>query len=209
MTKETVVLVHGLWMNGLDMSLLHYQIQKSGYAVTYFRYRSLAYTPRENAARLQEKVKKIDTPIIHFVCHSLGGLIVRYLFSDYPGQKPGKVVTLGTPHKPSHTAYRLSRLPFGTVLLGKSIDNGLLGKVPKWDGSHDLGSIAGKLRIGLGMFISKVPLPNDGTVAVEETKVDTMKDHVIINSSHFGLLLSPQCAHLCVEFLTNGVFKSI
>ena len=209
MSVETVVLVHGLWMNGMDMSLLAYRIGKQGYKITHFSYNTRSQNPRENAARLHDRVIKIDTPIIHFVCHSLGGLIVRHLFYEYPGQKPGKVVTLGTPHKPNYAAYRISRLPLGNLLLGKSIEDGLLGNVPAWDGSHDLGSIAGRLRFGLGMIIPGVPLPNDGSVSVEETRAEKMKDHAIVNASHFGLLLSATSASLCLEFLKNGSFRSI
>jgi pimeloyl-ACP methyl ester carboxylesterase len=209
MRNETVVLIHGLWMNGWDMSLLRSRIQDNGYNITQFSYNSLNRTPRENAVLLQQKIQKIDTPIIHFVCHSLGGLIVRYLFSDFPEQKPGRVVTLGTPHKPSYAAYRLSTLPFGNLLLGKNIENGLLGNAPKWGGTHELGSIAGSLRFGLGVLIPNVPLPNDGTVSIDETKMEKMKDHKIVNASHFGLLLSSKAAHLCIEFIKNGTFKSI
>jgi pimeloyl-ACP methyl ester carboxylesterase len=209
MRNESVVLVHGLWMNGWDMSLLSTRIQDHGYNITQFSYNSLSRTPRENAAKLQEKIHNIDTPVIHFVCHSLGGLIVRFLFSDYPEQKPGRVVTLGSPHQSSYAAHRLSRLPFGSLMLGKSIENGLLGNPPKWNGSHELGSIAGDLRFGLGMLISNIPLPNDGTVSIDETKMATMKDHVIVHASHFGLLLSNRAARLCVEFIKNGTFKSI
>ena len=209
MRNETVVLIHGLWMNGWDMSLLSSRIQDQGYNITQFSYNSLGRTPCENAVILQQKIQKIDTPIIHFVCHSLGGLIIRYLFSDFPVQKPGRVVTLGTPHKPSYTAYHLPMLPFGHLLLGKSIENGLLGNAPKWDGSHDLGSIAGCLRFGLGMLISNVPLPNDGNVSIDETKMEKMKDHEIVYASHFGLLLSTKASHLCVEFIKNRTFKSI
>ncbi|MGK0296554.1 MAG: hypothetical protein ACI9XC_000143 [Gammaproteobacteria bacterium] len=211
MKNETVILIHGLWMNGWDMSLLNSRIQDHGYNITQFSYNSLNRTPCENAVILQQKIQNIDTPIIHFVCHSLGGLIIRHLFSDFPEQKPGRVVTLGSPHQSSYAAYRLSKLPFGHLMLGKSIENGLLGNTPKWGGSHELGSIAGRLRFGfgLGILISNIPLPNDGSVSIDETKMEMMKDHVIVYASHFGLLLSTKAAHLCVEFIKNGTFKSI
>ena len=209
MTNETVVLVHGLWMNGMGMSILDYRIRKHGFSITHFRYNSITRTPRENAALLEKKINTINSPIIHFICHSLGGLIIRHLFFDYPIQKPGKIVTLGTPHKPSYSAYKLSRLPLGRYMLGKSTIDGLLGNVPQWSGTHDLGCIAGRLRLGLGVCISRVPVPNDGTVSVEESQTDNMKDHFIVNTSHFGLLLSPKTAQMCVEFLKSGKFSSI
>jgi pimeloyl-ACP methyl ester carboxylesterase len=209
MSVETVVLVHGLWMNGMDMSLLSYRIGRHGYKIAHFRYHSMGHSPRESAARLQQRLRTIETPVVHFICHSLGGLVIRHLFYHYPAQKPGKVVTLGTPHKPSYCAYRISTFPFGHFVLGKSIEDGLLGNVPAWDTSHDLGSIAGRLRLGLGMLVPGVPRPNDGSVSVEETRMEKMKDHAIVNASHFGLLLSASTARLCLQFLKDGVFRSV
>ncbi len=209
MKQETVVLIHGIWMNGLDMSLLAWRIKQGGYKVNFYRYRSVNRNPGYNALLLQELVQGINTPIIHFVCHSLGGLVIRHLFFDYPQQKPGRVVTLGTPHKPSHCAYRLSQHLIGEWMLGKSVENGLLGNAPPWQGTHELGSIAGDLRFGLGVMIPGLPKPNDGSVSVEETRIDHMKDHVTVHASHTGLLFSPAAATHCISFLEHGRFPAI
>ncbi len=204
--NETVLLVHGLWMNGMDMSLIARRIRYQGYQVVHFRYNSLTHSPRENAALLYEQIKQIDSPVIHFICHSLGGLVIRHLFFLYPDQKPGRVVTLGTPHKPSYAAHQIARLPFGKILLGKSTRGGLLGNVPKWNGTHELGSIVGNLRLGLGMIVPGVPRPNDGTVGVEETFCENMKDHIVLKVSHFGMLLSPTVTAFSLRFIENGKF---
>ncbi len=209
MTEETVVLIHGIWMNGIDMSLMAWRLRRHGYKVRHFRYRSVTRNPRHNALMLQELVSEIHTPVIHYICHSLGGLVIRHFFFDFPAQKPGRVVTLGTPHRPSHSACRLSQNFLGEWMLGKSVENGLLGNVPPWKGSHELGSIAGSMRFGFGMIIQGLPAPNDGTVSVEETRVDNMKDHAIVHASHTGLLLSAAAAKLSIEFLENGRFTAI
>ena len=209
MTEETVVLIHGIWMNGMDMSLMAWRFRQHGYKVKHFRYRSVARNPRHNALLLQDLVAEINTPIIHFVCHSLGGLVIRHFFFDFPEQKPGRVVTLGTPHRPSHCAQRLSQNLLGEWMLGKSVESGLLGNVPPWQGLRELGSIAGDMRFGLGVMIPGLPAPNDGTVSIEETRIDNMKDHAIVHTSHTGLLLSVAAARLCIEFLENGEFPAI
>lgn len=209
MTEETIILVHGLWMNGIDMSLLAKRLQGSGYRTIRFRYPSISNTPRRNAAQLDSFVAKLDAPIIHFIGHSLGGIILRHLFFDYPYRKPGRVVTLGSPHRPSYSAYRLSSFTAGKMLLGNSITDGLLGNIPPWSGTHDLGSIAGTLELGMGRIFNGLPSPNDGTVAVEETRLQNMKDHVTIKVSHFGLLLSPKTAGLCHNFIRNGSFSTV
>ncbi len=206
MTREAVVLVHGLWVNGFDMSLLRQRLRQAGYASHQFSYNSVSCPPVENAEKLNNFAKEIDAATIHFVGHSLGGLVVRHLYHKYPQQKPGRVVTLGTPHQQSHTARQLSRLYPGKLLLGKSTENGLTGELPKWDSSHEIGSIAGSLQFGMGLVLTGLATPNDGTVAVKETLLEGMTDHLTLDVSHFGLLLSRRVSEAVIKFLREGRF---
>lgn len=207
MQKETIVLVHGLYMNGMDMSLLRKRLEHAGFNTLRFSYHSLKNTPLENALALQSFTEKIQCPALHFVCHSLGGLVIRHLFHNYPEQRPGRVVTLGTPHTSSSAAIRLYGLSPSRWVLGKSIKAGLLGDVPPWRNTHELGVIAGTLRLGLGMFVPGIPRPNDGTVAVSETMLDGMTDHFTLPVSHFGMLLSGAVARQTIHFLRHGHFQ--
>lgn len=202
--RETVILIHGLWMPGLDMSLLKRRLEPQGYRCHILRYASLRRTPRENARRLLEQCDRIDAPVLHFVGHSLGGLVIRHMF-DLEPQRPGRVVTLGTPHRPSHTAqimYRAALLP----LLGLSIEQGLIGGAPAWSSSHPLGSIAGTLGLGLGRLIPGLAKPNDGTVAVAETECPGMVDHIKLPLTHTSLLFSRVAAEQTARFLREGHF---
>ncbi|MFQ5660256.1 MAG: esterase/lipase family protein [Gammaproteobacteria bacterium] len=206
MNEEVAVLVHGLWVNGLDMGLLRKRLQTAGYRTLRFSYPSVRNTPLENAMDLNVFANRIHAETIHFVGHSLGGIVIRHLFHEYPQQRPGRVVTLGTPHRSSMAAKQLHRTLPGQALLGKSAMEGLLGNVPPWKADHELGSIAGTLRFGLGMVVPDIPRPNDGTIAVEETKFKGMKDHVTVAASHFGLLLSRRVANQSRYFLQHGRF---
>ena len=209
MSVDTIILVHGLWMNGIDMTLLARRLEKAGYETAQFSYPSMGNTPRENASRLDSFATGLDAPVIHFVGHSLGGIVIRHLFFDYPNRKPGRVVTLGTPHRPSYSAHNLSSYTLGKLMLGQSVVDGLLGNIPPWSDVHDLGSIAGTMEFGLGLVFNGLPSPNDGTVTVEETRLPYMKDHVSVHASHFGLLLSPTTADLCHNFLRDGLFGRV
>jgi hypothetical protein len=93
--------------------------------------------------------------------------------------------------------------------LGRSIGDGLLGNVPPWGRAHDLGSIAGTMPLGMGRILRGLPRPNDGTVTVEETRFDGMKDHALIHASHFGMLLAPGTVRLCHNFIRDGRFGSL
>ncbi|MEX2353443.1 MAG: alpha/beta fold hydrolase [Gammaproteobacteria bacterium] len=208
MSAETIVLVHGLWMNGLDMSLLAHRLRNQSYRTVRFSYQSVFSTPAQNAAELQTFVNKLDDPVLHFVCHSLGGIVIRHLFHDFPDQRPGRVVTLATPHKASYSACRLSAVLPGRVMLGKSVIDGLLGNIPSWGKTHMLGSIAGNLGLGLGRLIPGLPLPNDGTVTVDETRLEGMTDHATVCASHLGILFSDEAARLSDHFIRHGYFGS-
>lgn len=207
MPKETVVLVHGIYMNGMDMFLLKQRLQNAGYTTCQFSYHSLLSTPAENALDLHAYTEKMQSPVIHYVCHSLGGLVVRHLLNLYRDLKPGRIVTLGTPHTCSSAAKTLQQFPPGKFILGQSTRQGLEGNVPPLPAGRELGSIAGTMRLGLGLLIPGIPKPNDGTVAVVETRFDGMKDHIVLPVSHFGMLLSRVVARQVIHFLEYGFFK--
>jgi pimeloyl-ACP methyl ester carboxylesterase len=205
--EETVILIHGIWTNGMEMSLLRKRLSTEGYITQQFTYRSVQASPSENALELASLARSINTPVIHFVCHSLGGLILRHMFVACPEQKTGRVVTLGTPHQASSAARQLSRFSLGRLLLGQSVEQGLLGQAPPWRTNHELGVIAGTLQVGVGMIIPGIPTPNDGTVAVKETELPGMKDHITLFTSHTGMLLSHKVFQQAVYFLRHGLFK--
>lgn len=203
---SAVVLIHGIWMTGIDMSLLRYRLRKSGFNTKQFSYPSVRCDLQQNAQHLQRFISNIDDDEIHFVCHSLGGLLIRQLFVDFPEQKPGRVVTLSTPHQGSVVAKRMKTSVWSKVLLGKSLDFGLLGNLPAWTSANEIGVIAGNRSMGIGRFVTRLPGPNDGTVTLEESRLEGMKDYKILPVTHAGMMLSPQVAKEVRQFLDTGMF---
>ncbi|MDH5472328.1 MAG: alpha/beta fold hydrolase [Gammaproteobacteria bacterium] len=204
--KEAVILVHGIWMNGLEMWRLRQFLASANYDCYQFKYPSLKNSPGENAALLNDFVQSIDAPVKHFVCHSLGGLVVLHLFDQFAFQKPGRIVFLGAPVNGSAVAYRLNSTRFTRWALGKSTDHGLLGDRPVWLKSRDLGVIAGTLPIGIGLVVGGLEAPHDGTVSVEETYLGGATDMITHPASHLGLLYSREVATQVVTFLRAGKF---
>ena len=206
MQNETVIMIHGLWMNGMDMSLLEHRFKKDGYTTSRFHYKSVSDTPIDNARKLTDHINSITTDQVHFVCHSLGGLVLRQCLHLTPLDKPGKIVMLGTPNKTSHAAKEFSQWPGGSTLLGKSLKDGLLGPLPNWTGKQELGVIAGDLRLGMGLIIPNIPQPSDGTVAVEETRLEGKQDHITLHVSHFSLLFSKTTFIQSKHFIKHSSF---
>jgi pimeloyl-ACP methyl ester carboxylesterase len=203
---QTIVLVHGLWMKGLEMTLLRRRLQARGYRVYQFSYHTVGRDLAANAERLNNYLnKQVEGETVHLVAHSLGGLVVRRLLHDFPLQRPGRVVTLGSPHQGSYVAQRASRSGLLRRLLGMSLP-ALLGEVPPWDARRELGSIAGTLSVGLGWIFRGLPHPNDGTVAVAETRLEGARDHLLLRASHMALLFSRDAAFQVDYFLQQGEF---
>ncbi|QKQ27472.1 hypothetical protein [Candidatus Reidiella endopervernicosa] len=130
---------------------------------------------------------------------------MRQLLNDYPDLPPGRVVTLGTPHQGSYVARRFDNNLVGRVLLGHS--RGVLTEQDHgWSLDRELGVIAGSRSVGVGLLVPGLAKPNDGTVAVVETRLEGMSDHLVLVTTHMGLLGSAEAAAQCCHFLKNGDF---
>ncbi|MFO1350730.1 MAG: hypothetical protein U1F68_08665 [Gammaproteobacteria bacterium] len=171
-----------------------------------FSYPAERSTPADNASVLAEQIADIDGDVLHFVAHSLGGLVVRHLLARFGDRLPwGRTVTLGTPHQRSQVASALHGGRLGFVL-GKSVEAGLLGDVPPWPEQRDLGSIAGVYNLGLGRLVMRLSAPSDGAVSVAETMCPGMSDHICLPVSHTGMLFSAEVVEQTLAFLSHGQF---
>ena len=201
--RETVVLVHGLYVHGLWMCLLEYWLEQSGYHTVNYSYPTMTRSPAENADDLQALLESLDAPVVHFLAHSMGGLVVRHLFHNHPKQRPGRVVTMGTPHQGSYAAQIMHGTGLG-FCVGRGLEGGLLGDAPTWIASNHLGSIAGTLNVGFGLLFPGMPEPSDGMIAVVETQLPGMADHICLPVSHMQMLVDPAAvAQVCAFFATG------
>lgn len=205
--KPQVILVHGLWMTGLEMSFIESRLRRCGFDVHRFPYADLRNSPAENARRLHSWLQEMPTERRHFVGHSLGGIVLLHLFHQFPEQLPGRVVLLGSPVRGSEAARRMSRIAGLKGLLGKSLENGLGGDVPPWSGERDLGVVAGTLGLGFGQLFGGLEKPHDGTVSVAETRIEKARDFLPVKTSHMGMLVSSIVTDQICAFLHDGRFR--
>ena len=202
-----VLLVHGLWMNGLMMGLMRHRIGECGYAVDCYSYSTVRVTLKENAERLARYCEQYDEGPLHLVGHSMGGLVVLHAAMLMSASSVGRIVVAGTPFANSFSARRLECLPGGRQILGVCIGQWL--KEPGVEGLErfEVGVIAGDGGIGLGRFLAPdLPQPNDGVVSVSETPVPGMRDHIVLNVSHTAMLASREVARQICAFLDRGRF---
>lgn len=194
--KKAVILVHGIWLKGIEFMYLRFKLWRQGYRVYQFHYPSLFKTPEQNAEKLYQFSCKIDEPVINFVAHSLGGIVVTHMLNKYEINKPGKIVLIGTPINGSAVAIHLNKKPLLKYLLGKSNIKGLLGDGPRWSSKQATCVIAGTKKLGVGMLLArnKMQQQNDGTVNLSETEIVQAEQFYIVPHSHFLLLWSNDVA---------------
>jgi pimeloyl-ACP methyl ester carboxylesterase len=203
---EAVVLIHGIWMTGLELLPLARRLKRSGYAPHIFRYRSVSRSPDSNAKRLDEYLRSLHADTIHLIGHSLGGILLLHLFDRFPDQKPGRILMLGSPIRGSSVARSIARSPLASrILLRKTVDRALLGGAPDWRSERPLAMIAGSLGVGAGrLLVPELPEPHDGTVAVAETLAPGISAHLCLPSSHFSMLWSASVARRISAYLKTG-----
>ena len=205
-SRPSVLVVHGLWMNGLETHWLRQRLAARGFDARAFSYHSLHADLPEVVTALEAQVRALPPPV-HLVGHSLGGVMLVALFERVSDLPEGRVVLLGSPVNGSCAATAVSRWPIGPAVLGRLALQELVGERRRcWTQPRDLGVIAGCTSAGMGRFVSNLPEPNDGTVAVDETRISGMKEHLVLPVTHTGMMLSSEVADRTARFLASGNF---
>ena len=185
--------------------LLARRLRRRGFAPILFNYPTLWNSPTAAMERLAMRLYGLGTGPVHIVAHSLGGLIAVQACNQFQKLPAGRIVCLGSPLAGSSAARGLADKHLGWIA-GRSgpLLRGGLAALPA---GRQVGMIAGVQSLGLGKYFGPLDGPNDGTVAVWETKLPGMAGHVTVPSSHSGLVLSPLVAELAGNFLETGHFQ--
>lgn len=208
-----MILVHGLWTPAAVFALHGHWLQGRGYRVLRFGYPSVRGTLSQNALRLKGFISAQVPPTIasdlHLVGHSLGGLVILEMLRQEPDPRLRRVVLLGTPCVGSHCARRLARIAGMPALLGRSIIEWLsrasAGTAAAAPG-FEVGMLAGTRSVGLGRVVPGLPRPNDGVVALAETRLPGATDFIALPVAHSEMLASRRCATQIAAFLETGRF---
>jgi pimeloyl-ACP methyl ester carboxylesterase len=206
---SAVVYVHGLWMPGQESLVLKSRLaHEHALDLHAFRYSAVGSGMSQITERLAQYVQTLASPEVHFIGHSLGGLVIYRLLERFPDQPPGRVVFLGTPSVASRAAEHAARFAPIAHLMGQSVAEELLQpRERRWTHGRPLGIVAGSQPIGLGQLLAHFKEDNDGTVAVSETRLAGASDHIVLPVSHLGMLVSTRVAEETGRFLTQGHFS--
>lgn len=198
-----VVMLHGLWMPGAAMYWLGTQLEAAGFTHETFSYHSVADGPDEAVPRLAERLGALGRADV--LAHSLGGLIALQALRESPALPVERVVCLGSPLAGSGAVGGMLRWAPSAALLGRSAAL-LRDGLGRWEGRARVGAVAGCVPHGLGALFGQFDGEHDGTVAVSETRLPGLADHVVVQASHSGMLFSEEAARQSVAFLGHGRF---
>ena len=161
----------------------------------------------EAAAALARRLREFGDETVHLVGHSLGGLVIHEAIDSQGGLPMGRVVLMGSPVQGSRAARAVAAWSLGPHLLGRLAAAELTrGAARAWSSPRELGVIAGSRSAGMGRWFAELPVPNDGTVSVDETRLAGAKEHIVHDVSHTGMLMSAAVADSLVKFLATGSF---
>ena len=181
------------------MSKIEKVLMKKGYSVINLDYPSRRekieklssdYLKKCIEEKCTDKSKKI-----HFVTHSMGGIIVRYFLSKNKLTNIGKVIMIAPPNKGSKLADYLSTFPILNIILGPALKqlrtakNSLPNKIVFPE--YPVGIIAGKY---------------DGKVPAKSAKLKNMQDFLLVPSTHTYIMDSNRVIKAVKRFLEEGKF---
>ncbi len=207
-----IICLHGLWMPSAGMMFIKDRLERHyGYRVDLFSYAPVTETLNEVASKLGDFVGGGSNAPAHLVGHSLGGVVALRMLALGLRVNVDRVVCLGSPLRGSRAAFHLNQLDWGNLVLGKTVAEGVLEDAAHdWAsevaGAYDIGIIAGDVPVGFGRFVAGFDEPNDGTVAVSETRMRGAKDHLVLPVSHVGMLISRSVVDQTAAFLRRGEF---
>ena len=211
--SDCVVLLHGLARTAKSMSKMEAALQAQGLSVVNVDYPSREQ-PIESLSPLAverglAECRKGKPSQIHFVTHSLGGILVRYYLGRASIPELGRVVMLGPPNQGSEVVDKFSDVPGYAIVNGPSgfqLGTGP-GSIPLTLGpvTYPVGVIAGTESVN-PILSTAFSEPNDGKVSVTRAQVEGMKDFIQVKSSHPFLMRNPEAIRQTIEFLAKGMF---
>jgi pimeloyl-ACP methyl ester carboxylesterase len=210
--SEAVVLLHGLGRSDRSMRPLEQYLGKAGYQVYNLPYDSTEKSPEALVNELGTRVDVCCTkaPALHFVGHSLGGILVRAYLAENKPPNVGRVVMLAPPNRGSEIIDKFGESSLFEWAMGPSAlqlgtdAESLPNRLPA--PNVELGVIAATGSVNpIGSIV--IPNEDDGMVSLESTKVDGMTDFLVVSNSHAFIMRSDEVGRQVVHFLQHGRFQ--
>ncbi|MBO4226318.1 triacylglycerol lipase [Bradyrhizobium neotropicale] len=196
---DGVVLLHGISRTARSFRKMESAIERAGYTTLNLDYASRRKPLEALAEDIHPAIETFAGRLggrVHFVCHSMGGLLARVYLAKHRPHNLGRVMMLGTPNGGSEITDRLKN-----VVLYRAF----MALLPPID--YPVGIIAGNRSI-YPVASAFLPRPHDGRVSVANTKLDGMTDHIVVRTSHPWLVRNDAAIAQTIAFLREGKFTA-
>ena len=193
---ELVVLVHGMGRTAISMWPVERVLEGDGYRVLNFQYNSygptIAEIGRSLRTAIDEAAKVRPVTRVHFVGHSLGNIVVRYMVAyDAPAVPLGRMVMLAPPNRGAKAADLFA--PYVSWLLAPITElrttSSTVATLPAPPPTFAFAIVAGA---------------EDRTVSLEETCLAGARAHVAVPAGHSFLMGREDVGQLVRSFLATG-----
>jgi hypothetical protein len=209
---DAVIVLHGFGRTDRSMRPLEGRLSKAGFRVYNLRYASTKKSPEDLVDDLSRRVQACcsEAPTLHFVGHSLGGILIRAYLEKQPLPNVGRVVLLAPPNHGSELVDALHKSVLFRWTLGPSAKQ--LGTDPESLPNRlppptvEVGVIAGTRSVNpIGSVV--LPEEDDGMVSLKSTKLEGMTDYLVVRSSHAFIMRSQEVGTQTIHFLQRGRFR--
>lgn len=211
-TGDCVVLLHGLAAGRLNMWPLQRALTRAGYRTLNLSYPSRSRSLDRLVDPLADEIERRARGTVHFVTHSMGGLVARAVLTRRRPGRLGRVVMLGPPNDGSEWVDLLTQIGLDELILREARNvltpnrsaamQQSLGEV-----DYPLGIIAGDRPLDPILPRLVLPRPNDGKVSVAATRLAGAADHIVLRVPHTAMLISPRVHRQAIAFLRDGRFN--
>jgi triacylglycerol lipase len=213
--SECVVLLHGLGHSARSMGKMEESLLNAGFSTANIDYPSrekpIGLLAHEAIPDGVATCRSQSAEKIHFVTHSMGGILVRYYLANSGIEELGRVVMLSPPNQGSEIVDKLDGLPgFAGAVGPAGLELGTNGhSVPLRLGpaDFDVGIITGDRGIN-PLTSPMIPGEDDGKVSIESAKLEGMTDFLLVNVSHTYIMENPEVVLEVIHFLKNGKFST-
>jgi triacylglycerol lipase len=210
---DPVILIHGLGRTAASMAILGSRLEDAGYRVVRFGYPSTSEPIDTLVAELQAEVERccrVETETVHFVTHSMGGVLVRAYLAGQPPAHRGRVVMLSPPSHGSEIVDTFASTPLLRSLLGPA--GSQLGT-----GASGIAQRLPPIRFNLGIMTGDrslnplsswlIPGPDDGKVGVDRARLAGAADFLVLPATHTFIMNRRDVADEAIHFLQEGRFR--
>ena len=206
-----VILLHGLGRGWRAMEPLARALAHERFSSLNIPYPSTRKSIPELVGHVRDEIEKVtDGEPVHFITHSLGGILLRALMAEGPPWKTGRVVMLAPPNGGSEIVDWAARYPLIQRLLGPAGcslgSEGVPKQLPAFPKEAEVAVIMGK-RCAIPLFQKLLDPANDGIVSVERGKIPGLREFAVIDADHTFIQMHPEAIRLSLNFLKYGAWS--